>query len=52
MTPAVIVFFIGSYLTGDLRDTGWRVQPLWWVGCYAVFVALNLAASSCRSRCR
>lgn len=40
MTPAVIVFFIGSYLTG-IFETGPEYQPLWWAGCYVVFVALN-----------
>src|SRR4051812_8629874 len=40
MTPAVIVFFIGSYLTG-IFETDPAIQPLWWIGCYLVFVALN-----------
>lgn len=40
MTPAVIVFFIGSYLTG-IFETPAVYQPLWWTGCYLVFVALN-----------
>ncbi len=40
MTPAVIVFFIGSYLTG-IFETSTAVQPLWWIGCYFLFVALN-----------
>ena len=40
MTPAVIVFFIGSYLTG-IFGTPPEAQPLWWVGCYILFVALN-----------
>ncbi len=40
MTPACIVFFIGSYLTG-IFETGPQYQPLWWIGCYVVFVALN-----------
>jgi ethanolamine permease len=40
MTPAVIVFFIGSYLTG-IFETPAAVQPLWWIGCYLLFVALN-----------
>src|SRR5690606_2467368 len=39
---AVIVFFIGSYLT-DIFGTPASVQPLWWIGCYLVFVALNYA---------
>lgn len=40
MTPAVIVFFIGSYLT-PILGTPPEYQPLWWIGCYVVFVALN-----------
>ena len=40
MTPAVIVFFIGSYLTG-IFETPSALQPVWWIGCYAVFVTLN-----------
>lgn len=41
LTPAVIVFFIGSYL-GSIFETGAGFQPVWWVGCYILFVALNL----------
>ena len=40
MTPAVIVFFIGSYLTG-IFGTPESFQPLWWIGCYLLFVTLN-----------
>lgn len=40
LTPAVIVFFIGSYLTG-IFETPVGVQPLWWLGCYILFVSLN-----------
>jgi len=40
MTPAVIAFFIGSYLT-NIFETPKEFQPLWWIGCYIVFVALN-----------
>ncbi|HEY6644598.1 amino acid permease [Povalibacter sp.] len=40
MTPAVIVFFISTYLTG-IFETGAMYQPLWWIGCYIIFVALN-----------
>jgi ethanolamine permease len=40
MTPAVIVFFIGSYLTG-IFETPAALQPLWWLACYVLFVALN-----------
>ena len=41
LTPAVIVFFIGSYLTA-IFDTPAQYQPLWWAGSYAVFLLLNL----------
>ena len=41
LTPAVIVFFIGSYL-GSIFGTGSEVQPLWWAGSYVVFLVLNL----------
>jgi ethanolamine permease len=40
MTPAVIVFFIGSYLNG-IFDLPASYQPVWWVGAYALFVTLN-----------
>jgi ethanolamine permease len=40
MTPAVIVFFIGSYLTG-IFETSASMQPLWWIACYILFVSLN-----------
>lgn len=40
MTPAVIVFFIGSYLTG-IFGTDAAAQPVWWLVSYIVFVALN-----------
>jgi ethanolamine permease len=41
LTPAVIVFFIGSYL-GSIFGTGPEMQPLWWAGSYAIFLILNL----------
>lgn len=41
LTPAVIVFFIGSYL-GSIFETTAAMQPLWWAGSYVVFLALNL----------
>jgi ethanolamine permease len=41
LTPAVIVFFIGSYL-GSIFETGAQYQPLWWGASYLVFLALNL----------
>lgn len=40
LTPSVIVFFIGAYLT-DIMGTPPHLQPLWWIGCYILFVALN-----------
>jgi ethanolamine permease len=41
LTPAVIVFFIGSYLTG-IFETPVAWQPLWWILGYLVFLALNI----------
>jgi ethanolamine permease len=41
LTPAVIVFFIGSYMTA-IFETPPSYQPLWWAGSYAVFLLLNL----------
>jgi ethanolamine permease len=41
LTPAVIVFFIGSYMTA-IFSTGPEFQPLWWLGGYIVFLLLNL----------
>ncbi|MDW5377794.1 amino acid permease [Halomonas sp. HP20-15] len=41
LTPAVIVFFIGSYLTG-IFETGTAFQPVWWVLGYILFVGLNI----------
>jgi len=41
LTPAVIVFFIGSYL-GAIFETGPQFQPVWWLGSYIVFLLLNL----------
>ncbi|MEO7774509.1 MAG: amino acid permease [Steroidobacteraceae bacterium] len=41
LTPAVIVFFIGSYMTA-IFETGPVYQPLWWLGGYIVFLLLNL----------
>jgi ethanolamine permease len=40
LTPAVIVFFIGTYLTG-IFETPASVQPVWWILGYIVFVGLN-----------
>jgi len=40
VTPAVVCFFIGSYL-GGIFGTG--VPPyVWWIATYAVFLALNI----------
>jgi ethanolamine permease len=41
LTPAVIVFFIGSYLSG-IFGTPAEFQPVWWVLMYVVFVGLNV----------
>ena len=41
LTPAVIVFFIGSYM-GGIFETAPQYQPLWWIGFYLVFVILNV----------
>ncbi|MBX7145717.1 MAG: amino acid permease [Alphaproteobacteria bacterium] len=41
LTPAVIVFFIGSYL-GTIFGTDPSFQPLWWLAGYIVFVTLNV----------
>ena len=40
ITPAVIVFFIGSYLTG-IFETAPALQPVWWLAAYVVFVVMN-----------
>ncbi|WP_129141384.1 amino acid permease [Modicisalibacter coralii] len=41
LTPAVIVFFIGAYLTG-IFETSPDFQPVWWLVGYLVFVGLNI----------
>jgi len=41
LTPAVVVFFIGSYL-GAILETDPSLQPLFWVLGYATFVGANL----------
>lgn len=41
LTPAVIVFFIGSYL-GAIFGTPAAFQPVWWIGGYILFVGLNI----------
>src|SRR6476619_5526547 len=40
LTPAVIMFFIGSYLTG-IFETPASFQPILWVLGYIIFVGLN-----------
>ena len=42
LTPAVIVVGIGGYL-GAVFRTPPAGAPLWWLGCYIVFVAFNMA---------
>src|SRR5512142_1280771 len=41
LTPAVIVYFIGTYLTAIFESPA-SFQPLWWAVGYAVFVGLNI----------
>lgn len=41
LTPAVIVFFIGSYM-GSIFETPPEWQPAWWFFSYIVFLLLNL----------
>ncbi|ROZ78741.1 amino acid permease [Ramlibacter sp. WS9] len=41
LTPAVIVYFIGSYM-GGIFGTPAAWQPVWWVAFYLVFVCLNI----------
>lgn len=41
LTPAVIVVGIGGYLGAVFETPAWA-QPLWWAGCYAFFVGLNV----------
>lgn len=41
LTPAVIVYFISSYMAGIFgTPTEWL--PLWWIGFYIAFVGLNI----------
>ena len=40
LTPAVIMFFIGSYLTA-IFETPAAFQAVWWIAGYVVFVGLN-----------
>jgi ethanolamine permease len=41
LTPAVIVFFIGSYM-GSIFETPPEWQPAWWLFSYILFLLLNL----------
>lgn len=41
LTPAVIVFFIGSYI-GGIFGTPAEAAPLWWIAFYILFVGLNV----------
>lgn len=41
LTPAVIVFFISSYL-GSIFGTPEAFQPVWWIAMYVIFVGLNV----------
>ena len=41
LTPAVVVYFIGSYL-GAILETAPALQPVFWMLGYATFVAANL----------
>ena len=41
LTPAVIVFFISSYMSG-IFETGPESLPYWWFGFYAFFTILNI----------
>ena len=40
LTPAVVVYFIGTYMT-QITGTPDAWQPLWWLVGYLVFVGLN-----------
>ena len=40
LTPAVIVYFIGTYLTA-IFETPIAFQPLWWIFGYIVFIGAN-----------
>jgi ethanolamine permease len=41
LTPAVVVYFIGTYMTG-ITGTPDSWQPLWWLAGYVIFVGLNV----------
>lgn len=40
LTPAVICYFIGAYLGAIFGPS--VPEPVWWIGTYAVFLALNM----------
>jgi len=42
LTPAVIVFFVGTYLS-SIFGTPPAWQPLYWIVAYAIFVTLNVS---------
>ena len=41
LTPAVVIFFAGSYLT-NIFHTPAAAQPIWWLAGYVVFIGLNI----------
>jgi len=41
LTPAVVVYFIGTYMTAITGTPDW-FQPGWWIIGYIVFVGLNV----------
>lgn len=41
LTPAVIVYFISSYMS-SIFGTPIEYLPLWWIGFYVFFVGLNI----------
>ncbi|MEH6551745.1 MAG: amino acid permease [Pseudomonadales bacterium] len=41
LTPAVIVYFISSYMA-SIFSTSAETLPLWWISFYVVFVTLNI----------
>jgi ethanolamine permease len=42
LTPAVIVVGVGGYL-GSIFGTSPSYAPFWWLGCYGLFAAFNMA---------
>ncbi|HSE74388.1 MAG TPA: amino acid permease [Dongiaceae bacterium] len=41
ITPAVITYFIGAYMSG-IFGTPDAYQPIWWIVFYGIFLTLNL----------